>query len=368
MQIYLHQRSDWPHFRWDEAAFADQLASLKERRLVLFSAMATLGFERRQETILSVLTEDVQRSSEIEGEHLDAAKVRSSVARRLGMDVAGLPVPDRDVEGVVEMMLDATQKYDQRLTVERLFAWHASLFPTGRSGMSKILVGKWRDDAHGPMQVVSGPLGHEKIHYEAPAATRIDEEINSYLEWFENHPMDALLKAAIGHLWFEAIHPFDDGNGRIGRAIMDMALARADGMSQRFYSMTSQINAERKDYYDLLERTLRASMDVTQWIQWFFACLDKALGAAEGVLEIVRVKTRFWQLHSETALNERQHKLLNLMLDGFKGKLQTAKYAKIAKCSTDTALRDLADLVSKGVLVRDEAGGRSTSYHLVVAG
>jgi Fic family protein len=363
---YIHQRAEWPRFRWDESAFAAQLAAVHQRRRVLLEAMATLGFEVRQETVLSVLVQDVQKSSEIEGEKLDPGQVRSSIARRLGMDVAGLPVADRDVEGVVEMMLDATQRFEESLTKERLFAWHASLFPTGRSGMSPIVVGAWRDDTQGPMQVVSGPIGRERVHYEAPAANRLEAEMDAFLDWFERESLDPVLKAAIAHLWFVTIHPFDDGNGRIARAIMDMALARFDGTSQRFYSVSAQIHREKRAYYDILERTQKASLDVTQWVQWFLECLDQALEAAEGILSVVRAKARFWEVHAGTPLNDRQRKVLNRLLDGFDGKLQTAKYAKLAKCSTDTALRDLTDLLQKGMLTRDEnAAGRSTSYGLI---
>ena len=327
--------------------------------------MAKLGFEHRQETLLSVLVQDVQKSSEIEGEMLDLRQIRSSVARRLGMDVAGLPVASRDVEGVVEMMLDATQNYQTSLTEERLYDWHAALFPTGRSGMSAILVGQWRDDAHGPMQVVSGPIGKERVHYEAPAAGRLPKEMAGFFTWFEKERMDPAIKAAIAHLWFVTIHPFDDGNGRIGRAIMDMALARFDRSSQRFYSMSNQINARGNEYYDVLERTQKASMDVTQWVQWFLSCLSNAFDDANGVLELVKARTKFWHRFAEMNFNDRQRKVMNRLLNGFEGNLQTAKYAKLAKCSTDTALRDLTDLVEKGVLIRDEnRGGRSTTYLL----
>jgi Fic family protein len=327
--------------------------------------MTTLGFNSRQEMVLSVLVQDVQKSSEIEGERLDALQVRSSIARRLGMNVAGLPQPDRHVEGVVEMMLDATQRFGSPLDANRIFAWHAALFPTGRSGMLKIAVGSWRNDDKGPMQVVSGPIGKEKVHYEAPSATRLDSEMRRFLVWFESSEIDPVLRAAIAHLWFITIHPLDDGNGRVGRAIMDMALSRADGTSQRFYSMSAQILAAKDSYYAVLERTQKGSLDVTDWIVWFLARLGAALQSAEGVLEIVRTRHRFWDAHFDADLNERQIKVIDLLLEGFHGKLRTEKYAKIAKCANRTALRDLTDLVEKGILmVESGTAGRNTSYVL----
>jgi Fic family protein len=326
--------------------------------------MASVGFEVRKEAMLQVLVQDVTKSSEMEGERLDAQQVRSSIARRLGLEYAGLPVPTRDVEGVVEMMLDATQHFEKPLDEERIFNWHAALFPTGRSGIHKILVGAWRDDRDGPMQVVSGPMGKERVHFEAPSADRLPMEMARFLSWFENHSMDPVLMAAVSHLWFVTIHPMDDGNGRIGRAIMDMALARADRTSQRFYSMTAQIHQDKDSYYEILERTQKRSMDITPWIVWFLERMGAALGSAEGVLAIVRQKQAFWEAHRETGLNERQMKIINLLIEGFFGKLQTAKYAKIAKCSSDTALRDLIDLMRRGILVKEDQGGRSTSYVL----
>ncbi|CAN5638991.1 Fic family protein [soil metagenome] len=359
---YTHETAEWPYFRWDHATFSERLAAIHFRRGRLITTMATLGFEARQETMLSTLVQDVLKSSEIEGENLDAAQVRSSIARRLGIDVAGLPEADRYVDGVVEMTLDATQRFDAPLDAERIFGWHAALFPTGRSGMFKIVVGAWRDDANGPMQVVSGPMGKEKVHFEAPAAGRLEAEMDRFLHWFETASIDPVLRAAIAHLWFVTIHPLDDGNGRVGRAIMDMALARADGRPQRFYSMSAQIRKERNGYYDILEKTQKGAMDVTPWVQWFLGCLDKALISAEGVLDTVRAKQAFWDEHRDDGLNERQTKILNLLFEGFHGKLQTGKYAKIAKCSVPTAFRDLADLLARGILLHEEGGGRNTSY------
>ena len=329
------------------------------------TAMATLGFEVRQHAVLQILVQDVTKSSAIEGENLDEAQVRSSIARRLGIAFAGLPVPAREVEGVVEMMLDATQRYAEPLDGERIFGWHAALFPTGRSGMAKIVVGDWRDDAEGPMQVVSGPIGKEKVHFRAPSADRVPYEMAGFLRWFEEESLDPILKAAIAHLWFVTIHPMDDGNGRIARAIMDMALARADGDHQRFYSMTAQVHKDKNAYYDILERTQKGSLEVTDWIVWFLDRLMAALESAESVLEVVRRKQAFWDLHRDSPLNERQIKVVNLLFEGFRGHLQTGKYAKIAKCSNPTALRDLNDLVEKGILQLDaNAGGRSTHYTL----
>jgi Fic family protein len=327
--------------------------------------MEALGFDLRAEAVLQTLTEDVLKSSEIEGEILDKEQVRSSIARRLGMDIGALAPVDRDVEGVVEMMLDATQNYQAPLTDERLFAWHAALFPTGRSGMTKIIVGAWRDEASGPMQVVSGPIGREKVHYEAPAAALLDGEMAAFVEWFNSAaPLDPVLKAAIAHLWFVTIHPFEDGNGRIARAIADMMLARSEGSPQRFYSMSAQIRLERKDYYAILERTQKADLDITAWLQWFLACLDRAFDGAEEILANVLRKARFWEAIAGLPLNERQRKVVNRLLDGFEGKLTSSKWAALAKTSPDTALRDINDLVARGVLVKDEGGGRSTSYSL----
>jgi Fic family protein len=328
--------------------------------------MEALGFKLRQEAVLQTLTEDVVRSSEIEGERLDSEQVRSSIARRLGMDIGGLKAVDRNVEGVVEMMLDATRHYDQPLSIERLLAWHASLFPTGRSGMRPIKVGAFRDDSKGPMQVVSGPVGHERVHFEAPAAAKLDEEIRAFLEWFNgNSEADWVVKASLAHLWFVTIHPFDDGNGRIGRAISDLALARSEQSSQRFYSMSAQIQQERAAYYDTLELTQKGTMDVTRWMNWFLGCLGRAIEGAQATLGTVLFKSHFWEALADFPLNERQRLVLNRLLDSFEGKLTTSKWAKLGKCSQDTALRDILYLAKRGVLVRNPGGGRSTSYALV---
>jgi Fic family protein len=365
MANYIHELSDWPKFRWDEGRLATFLAAARHLQGRLVGQMEALGFKVREEAVLRTLTEDVLKSSEIEGEKLDADQVRSSVARRLGIDIGGLQPADRHVEGVVEMMLDATQQYDQPLTTERLFGWHASLFPTGRSGMHRITVGAWRDDRTAPMQVVSGPVGRERVHFEAPAAERLEEEMLRFLDWFNGDATtEPVLKAALAHLWFVTIHPFDDGNGRIARAIADMSLARSEGSSQRFYSMSAQIREERGEYYGMLERTQKATMDVTPWMEWFVGCLTRAIEGAQAALSGVIAKARYWEKLRDVPLNERQRLLINRMLEGFEGKLTTSKWAALTKSSSDTALRDIQQLVHFGVLIRNAAGGRSTSYSL----
>jgi Fic family protein len=366
--MYIHELADWPHFRWNNEALANPLAEVRHRQGLLIGHMGALGFDLRQEAVLQTLTADVLKSSEIEGEKLDAEQVRSSIARRLGIDIGALKPTDRNVEGVVEMMLDATRHYDQPLTTDRLFGWHAALFPTGRSGMRKIRAGAWRDDSDGPMQVLSGPVGKERVHFEAPAAPRVDKDMNAFLDWFNaDTDIDPVMKAGLAHLWFVSIHPFDDGNGRIARAIADMALARSENSPQRFYSMSAQIRQERNAYYEILERTQKASMDVTPWMEWFLACLGRAIDGAQTFLRAVLAKARFWERIRGVAINDRQRLVLNKLLDGFEGKLTTTKYAKLTKSSQDTALRDIADMVEKGVLVRSSEGGRSTSYSLADA-
>jgi Fic family protein len=365
--MYLWEKPDWPDFEWDEKSLARSLAHVLREQGRLLGKMEALGFNLRSEAHLRTLTEDVLKSSEIEGENLDPDQVRSSIARRLGMDVGGLVPADRNVEGVVEMMLDATGNYAEALTKDRLFAWHASLFPTGRSGMSKIRVGDWRDDSNGPMQVVSGPVGREKVHYLAPPAGYVPDEMVKFLRWFEQPgEIDPLYVAGLAHLWFVTIHPFEDGNGRIARAIADMALARSEKTGQRFYSMSAQIRREHKDYYDILEWTQKGELDVTRWQDWFLNCLQGAIEGAQGTLAAVLNKARFWELFAKEPLNERQIKVLNRLLDDFEGKLTSSKWAKIAKCSQDTAYRDILDLINRGALHKDPGGGRSTSYSLIV--
>ncbi|HXI87220.1 MAG TPA: Fic family protein, partial [Parvularculaceae bacterium] len=342
MPHYIHELPDWPQFRWDHKALAEPLAAVRHRQGRLLGRMEGLGFALKGEALLSTLTEDVLKSSEIEGEVLDRDQVRSSIARRLGIDIGALTPADRHVEGVVEMVLDATQKFTDPLTDDRLFGWHAALFPTGRSGMHKIVVGAWRDDKSGPMQVVSGAIGRERVHYEAPTAARTPAEMAAFLKWFNNgRDIDPALKAGVAHLWFVTIHPFDDGNGRIARAIADMQLARSEGSSQRFYSMSSQIRAERNAYYEILERSQKRDLDITEWLAWFLDCLGRAIDGAEEILAGVLKKKRFWDRHKTANLNERQRDMLNRLLNGFEGKLTSSKWAKIEKCSPDTALRDI---------------------------
>lgn len=327
--------------------------------------MDALGFTLRQEAVLTTLTEDVLKSSEIEGEQLDEVQVRSSIARRLGMDIGGLSPVDRNVEGVVEMMLDATGHYGQPLTAERLFGWHASLFPTSRSGMRRIKVGAWREDRNGPMQVVSGPIGRERVHFEAPVAETLNREMQVFLDWFnDSTDSDWVAKAGLAHLWLVTIHPFDDGNGRIARAITDLALARSEKSAQRFYSMSAQIRQERAAYYNVLETTQKGTLDITPWMEWFLGCLGRAIEGAQATLATVLAKARFWETFADVSKNDRQRLVLNRLLDGFEGKLTTSKWSTLAKCSHDTALRDIVALVERGILVRNLEGGRSTSYDL----
>ena len=363
--MYIHELQEWPRFYCNREHIAELLASVRHQQGRLIGHMEALGFNLQQEAVLQTLTTDVLKSSEIEGEKLDAEQVRSSIARRLGMDIGALKPADRDVEGVVEMMLDATRRYDQPLTSERLFAWHASLFPTGRGGMTKIGAGAWRDNSTGPTQVVSGAIGKEHVHFEAPQSDRLDAEMRRFLHWFETGSgIDPVLKAGMAHLWFVTIHPFEDGNGRIARAIADLALARSENSPQRFYSVSAQIRQERNAYYDILEQTQKGPMDITPWMDWFLDCLGRAIGGAQLTLSAVLAKARFWERIQGVALNDRQSLVLNRLLDGFEGKLTTSKYAKLAKCSQDTALRDILPLVERGILVRNPEGGRSTTYAL----
>jgi Fic family protein len=366
MATYIYEQPDWPKFRWDQNKLAHQLAAVRHRQGRLMGRMQALGFALREEAVLNTLTEDVLKSSEIEGEILDRDQVLSSIARRLGMEVVGLAPVDRDVDGVVEMMLDATQKYEEPLTADRLFGWHAALFPTGRSGMHKITVGAWRADKTGRMQVISNPYGRrERVHYQAPPAKDLDAAMKAFLDWFNTKDdTDPVIRAALAHLWFVTIHPFHDGNGRIARAIADMSLARSEDSPQRFYSMSAQIRLERKAYYDLLEATQKGGLDITAWLEWFLACLNRAFDGAETILATVFRKAEFWKKHAAAPLNDRQRDILNRLLDTFEGKLTSSKYATIEKTSPDTALRDINNLVERGILKKDEGGGRSTSYSL----
>jgi Fic family protein len=366
MAQYIHRRRDWPRFRWDQDALTAPLADIRHRQGRLLGRMESLGFSLQKEAELETLTLDVLKSGEIEGEKLPADQVRSSIARRLGMKTAGATHAGRDVEGVVEMTLDATQNFSKPLSEERLFAWNSALFPSGRSGMRKIIVGAWRNDAGGPMQVVSGPIGKEKVHYEAPPALLIEREMSGFLTWANDaaDKTDAVLRAALAHLWFVTIHPFDDGNGRIARAIADWALARSEGSTQRFYSMSAQIRQERNDYYDILERTQKGTLEVTPWMEWFLGCLGRAFDGTETTLAAVLRKARFWDSHAQATINGRQRVILNRLLGGLIGKLTTTKWAKLAKSSHDTALRDIQNLIEQGILKKDTGGGRSTSYSL----
>ncbi|MDI1349426.1 Fic family protein [Aquabacterium sp.] len=362
---YIWQANDWPNWRFDLAVLAGPMAEVSHAQGMLMGRLADVGMALRDQASLAALTEDVVKTSEIEGEHLNVESVRSSIARRLGVDIGALAPVDRHVEGVVEMVLDATAKCTEPMSRERLFGWHAALFPTGYSGLSKIQVGGWRDDASGPMQVVSGPIGRQRVHFEAPPANRLEAETSRFLAWLNSASSEPpLLKAGLGHLWFVTLHPFDDGNGRIARAIGDLLLARADGSPQRFYSLSAQIQRERKAYYDILERTQKRSMDVTEWLAWFIATLHRAVDQAHHTLEGVLTKARYWRQWAGMPLNARQVSLLNRLLDGFEGKLTSSKWAVIAKCSPDTALRDINDLLVRGVLRKSDAGGRSTSYVL----
>lgn len=365
MPRYIHERADWPGFRWSRDGLTEQLAAVRHHQGRLIGRMEALSLDLREEAILRTLTEDVLKSSEIEGEVLDKEQVRSSIARRLGMDAGAVTPIDRNVEGVVEMMLDGTQNYDMPLTAERLFGWHAALFPTGWSGIEKVTVGAWRPSSSDPMQVISGYRA-QRVHYEPPTAAHLDDEMRAFLAWFNADATDdPVIKAALAHLWFVTIHPFDDGNGRVARAIADMTLARSERSPQRFYSMSAQIRLERAAYYDQLEATQKGDLDVTTWLTWFLTCLDRALDGAEIVLASVLAKARFWEQASVARVNDRQRLMLNRRLDDFEGKLTSSKWAAIAKCSQDTAGRDIDDLVRLGVLMKDAGGGRNTSYSLI---
>ncbi len=362
---YIWQLPDWPQFSYDADALAAPLAAVHRAQGQLMARMAALGLPQREQATLQVLTQEVIKTSEIEGEQLNLDTVRSSIARRLGLDIGALAPSDRHVDGVVDVVLDATRNFEQPLTAERLFGWHAALFPTGYSGRVRISVGAWRTDASGPMQVVSGAVGREKVHFTAPPANELPAQTDAFLQWFNAAPVgDALIKAGMAHLWLVTLHPFDDGNGRISRAVGDMALARAEGAGDRFYSFSAQIQRERKHYYDQLEATQKGQLDVTPWLSWFLGCLLRAVQGADASLAGVLGKAQFWQHWAGTPMNERQTQVLNRVLDGMEGKLTNAKWASIGKCSADTALRDINDLLACGVLRRLEGGGRSTGYEL----
>ncbi|MTK53627.1 Fic family protein [Paludibacter sp.] len=363
--MYLYDNQNWPIFEWNSDKLLPLLAYVRNRQGKLIGKMGALGFELQNEANLEILTIEILKSTEIEGEFLDREQVRSSIARRLGLDISGLVYSERNVDGIVDLMLDATKKYDKELTKERLFSWHASLFPAGQSGMYKIITGNWRDDSTGPMQVVSGALGKEKVHYQAPPANQIENEMRIFFDWVNlEQNVDPVLKAAIAHLWFVTLHPFEDGNGRISRALSDMLLARSDEQSYRFYSMSTQIRKERNSYYDILEKTQKGSLDITNWLEWFLNSLLHSIESSEKLLEKVIYKHEFWLRNSKVTINDRQLQLLNMLMDDFEGVLNTTKWAKIGKCSQDTALRDIQDLIEKGILAKSEQGGRSTNYEL----
>lgn len=364
-KLYIWQADDWPDWRYDLARLAGPLTEVSRAQGWLMGRLADVGMALRDQASLSALTEDVVKTSEIEGEPLAVASVRSSLARRLGVDIGALAPVDRHVEGVVQMVLDASTRCEAPLTAERLFGWHAALFPTGYSGLARLRIGRWRDDATGPMQVVSGPLDRQRVHYQAPPADRLAAETDRFLVWANAPATEPLLiKAGLAHLWFVTLHPFDDGNGRIARAVGDLFLARADGSPQRFYSLSAQIQRDRTAYYEALEAAQKGALDVTGWLVWFLGTLQRALDSAHHTVDAVLVKARFWRHWAATPLNERQLKLLNRLLEGFDGKLNTSKWAAIAKCSPDTALRDISELLTLGVLRKSAAGGRSTSYEL----
>ncbi len=365
MGYYIHQKDNWPNFSWNNDEFVNLLSEARNLQGRLIGKMESLGFELRDEALLETLTLDVLKSAEIEGELLNPEQVRSSIAQRLGMEFAGAIMSDRNVDGMVDMMIDATRNCFKPLTVERLFDWHAALFPMGRSGIFKITVADWRKDISGQMQVVSGAAGREKVHFQAPDADLIEMEMNRFIKWFnEENKIDLVIKAAIAHLWFVTIHPFQDGNGRITRALTDMLLAQSDKSTQRFYSMSAQIRVERKEYYEILEKTQKGDLDISEWIKWFLSCLINALKATDNILTRVLLKADFWNRNSKTIINERQKQILNKLLDGFEGKLTSMKWAKITKCSKDTAIRDINDLINKDILQKESAGGRSTNYEL----
>lgn len=365
-RIYIWQQDDWANFKWDDKEISYYLGKVRAIQGRLIGKMSLLGFDLKSSAELDTLTMEVTKSSEIEGEILDSEQVRSSIARHLGIDNSGLPQADRYIDGVVEVMIDATQNYLQPLTQERLFGWHAALFPTGRSGMHRITVGDWRKDEGGAMQVVSGAMGKEKVHYQAPDANDVPEEMENFLSWLNREDRtDPALRAAIAHLWFVTIHPFDDGNGRLARTIADMLLTRADGIPQRFYSMSAQIRKERKQYYEVLEKTQKSNLDITAWLIWFLDCLEAALLDSENSLSRILQKSKFWERNRKISMNDRQTKIINMLWDGFDGKLTTSKWAKITKTSPDTALRDIQDLVNKGVLRKTDEGGRSTNYEII---
>ena len=363
MGKFIYQYDQWPEFTWDEKEINVILGKVRHLQGRIFGQMEALGFTIKEDTILSTLTLDVLKSSEIEDETLNYEQVRSSIARRLGIEYSGMVRTERDVDGLVEMMLDATQNYNEPLNEARLFGWYAALFPARWSGMHRINTGCYPKAG---IQIVSDPMGKEKINFLAPSPEQVKQEMDKFLDWFNGETnIDAVLKAAIAHFRFIIIHPFDDGNGRIARAMSDLLLARSEESSQRFYSLSNQILIERKVYYETLQKVQHSSGDITKWLDWFLNCLNRALKSTEETMKKVLQKAGFWDIQKETVLNSRQRLMLNKLLDEFDGKLKTSKWAKIAKCSSDTALRDIKDLIDKGILKQEESGGRSTNYELI---
>lgn len=366
MSKFIYQITDWPEFNWDVESFLSLLTEVRNKQGILTGKMDAIGFNLQNEAYLETLSQDVIKSSEIEGEILDTQQVRSSIARKLGIDIGGLVNSERDVEGIVEMMMDATQNYQTELNEERLYGWHAALFPTGRSGMRKIVVGNWREESTGPMQVISGPMGKETIHFEAPAASILHDEMNRFLQWVNiPNDNDPVLNAAISHVWFLTIHPFEDGNGRIARAITDMMLCRSESKTQRFYSMSAQIKEQKGEYYDILESTQKGTLDITEWLVWFLECMSGAIESSSMIFDKIMAKHKFWNKHKAKTLNERQIKVIELLFGDFFGNMTTSKWAKINKCSQDSALRDIQDLIKKDILRKSISGGRSTNYELI---
>jgi Fic family protein len=362
---FIHERPNWTDFTWNDHVISPLLASVRYRQGKLLGKMEDLGLSLQNEAQLETLTLDIVKSNEIEGEILEQQQVRSSVANRLGLPTAGLPIPSRHIDNVVEMMLDATRQYLKPLTQQRLFGWHASLFPSSYSGLNKIAVGKWRKDTNGPMQVVSGSMGKERVHFQAPTAERLPEEMEKFLHWFnQSQPLDSMLKSGLAHLRFVTIHPFEDGNGRIARAIGDMQLCRADETDKRFYSLSTQIQKERSEYYRILELTQRGDTEITSWLEWYLSCINRSLTTTDNTLSAVNSKTVFWRKFTNTQFNDRQQLMLNKLLDGFDGKLTSTKWAKITKCSHDTALRDIKSLIDANILAQDKSGGRNTNYFI----
>lgn len=370
---YIHQLPDWPRFRWDHAKLMPLLATARHQQGMLLGAMKTLGFSFSARANLENLAAEVVKSSAIEGTIFDPDAVRSSIARKLGMPCEKDMPTSRAVEGAVDVLLDATRNFEVPLTAERLLSWQAALFPTGRSGLQKILVGAWRTPEMDPMRVISGPISREhirrkQIHFEAPPAERLSHEVAEFLRWFEaTDEIDLVVRAGIAHFWFVTIHPFEDGNGRVSRAIADLALARAEGSALRFYSMSTQIEQEKRDYYDALEKAQKGSLDITGWLEWFLGCFERAVASALREVERVLRKSARWEKISQRVEpNERQRKVLNALLDAGEEEFSTSRYAKIAGVSLDTALRDIKELLRAEVVFVGSARGRSTNYRLGV--